>query len=222
MINNNYNFNKKPHFPFTYGDDVKNDGRRLSDYVANKLSEKKTRNYIVAVTMASIALGSQAAPVNGIPPEYGEAANEIVNQAAQNGAAGGGVPTVPPIGDIHGHIPNIPKQNPGTTRCYLPAMPIEQQQIIAAQQAGKIGGMSKARPTDPPSFYFPDKPGSMRGRALNTAMFTTAMGVVCLNAFWGEPVAVLMCSSGLIGVSYKIGKQVTIFIAQKILESNIK
>ena len=34
-------FNKKPHFPFTYGDDVTNDGQRLSDYVVTKLSEKK-------------------------------------------------------------------------------------------------------------------------------------------------------------------------------------
>ena len=41
------NFNENPSFPFTYGDDVTNDGDRLSDYVVNKLSEKKKRKIIL-------------------------------------------------------------------------------------------------------------------------------------------------------------------------------
>ncbi len=40
------NLNKKPHFPFTYGDDVTNDGHRLSDYIVNKLSEKKRKTIL--------------------------------------------------------------------------------------------------------------------------------------------------------------------------------
>ena len=35
------NFNKNPHFPFTYSDDITNNGYRLSDYVVNKISGKK-------------------------------------------------------------------------------------------------------------------------------------------------------------------------------------
>ena len=75
---------------------------------------------------------------------------------------------------------------------------IEQQRLIAAQQMGQIGSMPKGPaigqtgPTNPPSFYIPDKPGSVAARAVNTVAFTTALGVVCLNAAWGEPVAILI------------------------------
>ena len=41
MVKTNYNFNKNPHFPFTYSDNVENDGERLSDFIVSKLSEKK-------------------------------------------------------------------------------------------------------------------------------------------------------------------------------------
>jgi len=39
------NFNTKPHFPFTYGDNIENDGQRLSDFIFNKLSEKETLGF---------------------------------------------------------------------------------------------------------------------------------------------------------------------------------
>ena len=78
------NFNKEPHFLITYGDNVKNDGRRLSDYIVNKLSKKETQNYIGVVVASILVLGSQVEPVNSIPAEYNEAANNVVqgiNQA---------------------------------------------------------------------------------------------------------------------------------------------
>lgn len=112
---------------------------------------------------ATRPLGSQAKPANAIPPEYGEAANEILNQAAQNGAVAGGVTEVPPIGKIQGQVP-VAQGNP---QYVLGAMPIEQQRLIAAQQASQIGAMpdmpkgaamGQAGPTSPPSFYIPNKP----------------------------------------------------------------
>jgi len=115
----------------------------------------------------------------------------MLNQAAQNGAAGE-VPAMPPIGKIAGQVPVVQ----GNTQFVLPAMPIEQQQLIAAQQAGQRGpGIGQPGPTNPPSFYIPDKPRLASVRAANTVAFTTALGVVCLNAAWGEPVAIIMCSS---------------------------
>ena len=53
------NFNKKPQFPFTYGDDLVNDGERLSDDLVNKLSNKKSQKYLGSVAMAAFALGTQ-------------------------------------------------------------------------------------------------------------------------------------------------------------------
>lgn len=211
------NSNTKPHFPYTYGDDVENEGRRLSDCIVNKLSDKKTQTYLGGVAVAVLTLGSQAAPANAIPPEYGEAANEIINQAAQNGAAGG-VPVAPPIGRIEGQVP-VAQGNP---QFVVPAMPLEQQRLLAAQQMGQLGGMPKGPtigqtgPTNPPSFYIPDKPILVGPRAVNTVAFTTALGVICLNAAWGEPVAILMCSSGLVGIAYKLGKEVVLFMAKNI------
>jgi len=215
------NFHEKPHFPFTYGDEVENDDKKLSTYIVNKLKEKRVQSYIGAVAIALLTLGSQAKPANAIPPEYGEAANEMLNRAAQNGAVAGGVPEVPPIGKIQGQVP-VAQGNP---QYVIGALPIEQQRLIAAQQAGRIGampgmpqgaGMGQAGPTSPPSFYIPDKPVLAVTRAVNTVAFTTALGVICLNAVWGEPVAILMCSSGLMGIAYKLGKEVVIFMAKNI------
>ena len=198
-------------YPITYGH--KNvDEVMLSDYVVELMKTKRFQSHVTAIFFALMALGSYAPPSSAIPPEYGEAANEILNQAAQNGAAGG-VPAAPIIGQIQGQVPMAQ----GNPQCVISAMPIEQQRLIAAQQ---MGGMPKGPaiiqrgPTNPPSFYIPDKPGSVGARAVNTVAFTTALGIICLNAAWGEPVAILMCSSGLVGVAYKLGKEVVLFMAK--------
>lgn len=197
------NFNTKPHFPFTYGD--KNaDEVRLSDYVVELIKTKRFRSYVTRAFFAFLTLGSYAQSSSAIPPEYGEAVNEILDQAAKNG----GIPAVPPIGEIAGQVPVVQ----GNPHFVLPAMPIQQQRLIAAQQAGQRGpGIGQPGPTSPPLFYIPEKPILASTRAVNTVAFITALGVIYLNAVWGEPVAILMCSSGL---AYKLGKEVLIFMAR--------
>jgi len=170
----------------------------------NKLSEKKTQNYIGAVAMAMLALGSQAAPVNAIPPEYGEAANEILNQAAQNGAAAGGVPAVPPIGNIQGHVPNIPGPEPGNQRFCIPAMPVEQQRLIAAQQSGQIGPMPGS---NSPIFWTPKRPVTDMQKLRSTMIFILSTAGICSQAGW-NPIAQFMCAAGLGLSSYAVSKQV--------------
>ena len=200
-------------YPITHGD--KNvDEVMLSDYVVELMKTKRFQSHVTAIFFALLALGSYAQPSSAIPPEYGEAANEILNKAAQNGAAGG-VPAAPPIGQIQGQVP-MAQKNP---QCVIPAMPIEQQRLIAAQQMGHmpIGpAIDRRGPTNPPSFYIPGKPRSVVARAANTVAFTTAVGIICLNAAWGEPVAILMCSTGLVRVAYKVGKEVVLFMAKNI------
>jgi hypothetical protein len=204
-------FNQKPNFPFTYGDEVENDDKRLSNYIVNKLGEKRVQSYLGALAIAMLTLGSQAKPVGAIPPEYGEAANEVLNQVAQNGAVASGILEVPPLGEIQVAVGVAP----GNPPYVLNAMPIEQQRLIAAQQAGQIGAMQRG-PTSSPSFYLPAKPSLTATRAVNTVAFTAAMGVICMNAAWGEPVAILMCTSGLVGIAYKLGKEVVIFMAKAV------
>ena len=76
----------------------------------------------------------------------------MLNQADQNGAAVGGIPAVPPIGEIHGQVP-VPRVNP---QYHIPAMPIEQQHLIAAQQSGQLGAMPGfQKGAEPPIFWAP-------------------------------------------------------------------
>ena len=210
--------NEKAHYPFTYGD-INTDEVRLSDYVVELMKTKRFQSHVTAMFFALLAIGSYAQPSSAIPTEYGEAANEFINQAGLNGPAGG-VPVTPPIGQVEGQMPVVP----GNTQCFVQAMPIEQQRILAAQQMGRqMPGMPPGMPPGgpggpigPPSFYIPEKPTAIRSRTINTAAFTAALGVVCLNAAWGEPVAIMMCSSGLVGLAYKLGKEVVLFMAKNI------
>lgn len=203
------NFDKKVYFPITYGD-TNIDEKMLSDFVVELMKSKRFQSYITAVFFALIALGSCARPSAAIPPEYGEAVNGVLDQAAQHGAA------APPIGPIQGRVPPVGQMQgqvpvaQANSQFILPAMSMEQQRVIAAQQAGIQG------PTNPPSFYVPDKPRLRGPRIANTAAFTTALGVICLNAAWGEPVAIIMCSTGLMGLTYRLGKEVVVFMAKNL------
>ena len=67
MAKTDSKFNNNPHFPFTYGDSVENDGERLSDSIVNMLKNKQVQSYLGAVAMAVLALGSQARPTNAAP-----------------------------------------------------------------------------------------------------------------------------------------------------------
>lgn len=143
-------------YPYTYGDD-RNDRKMLSDYIVDAAKNERVQKHLGSVAAALFTLAMYIQSASAIPPEYGEAANEMLNQAAQNGAAAGGVPAVPPIGEIQGQVP-VAQGNP---QWVIPAMPIEQQRLIAAQQAGQMGpilGPGAGNPSDPPSLYITDKP----------------------------------------------------------------
>jgi hypothetical protein len=109
----------------------------------------------------------------------------------------------------------------GNPQCFIPAMSPEQQRLIASQQLGgrPLGdAIGQREPTNPPSFYIPDKPQLVGPRAINTVAFTTSLGVICLNAAWGEPIAIAMCTTGLMGVAYKLGTKVFLVIAKQMLQ----
>lgn len=180
----------KPHFPFTYGDDILNDGQRLSDSVVNKLSDKKTLNYLGSVAIAVFALGSQAAPVKAIPPEYGEAANEILNQAVP-----GVEPALPDLGQIAGNANfngrNMPAHNP------IP------NNLNAVGQGGRVGlhnqqNLGNLNPQHPAAWRLPGPPMSTTGQYINTAAIIGSVGWICLNASWGNPILAYGCI-GVVG-----------------------
>jgi len=204
------NFNKKPQFPFTYGDEVANDGERLSDYVVKKLSDKKTQRYLGSVATAVLVLGTQVGEAKAIPAEYGEAANNIINQAGEAACQGG-----PPIGQIQGNIPDVPGAGvPGGPSYYIPRMPIEDQRRLAAQQARHVNGDIKP-PATPPVFWSPKQPKSDFQKLRSTAIFIVSAAGVCSQAGW-NPIAAVMCGAGLALSSLAISRPAFFMIVRLI------
>ena len=190
-------------FPINYGDTISEDEKRFSDYVVSLLKNEKFQSHCTSVAGAILFLGLNAssASASDVPgAEYEEFLK----------ANGGQFQPQP-----NGQLPN-------QQQFILPAMPADMQQRLAAQQAGGLyqpmpaPGPGGPGPASPPSFYIPDKPGKVGPRAINTVAFTASLGVICLNAVWGEPVAIIMCSSGLMGIAYRLGKEVVIYMAKNL------
>ena len=207
-----HDFNEKPNFPVTYGDACIENEKRLSDYVVTVAKNKRVQNHLGAVVIAAFALGMYAQAASAIPAEYGEAVNDILDQAGRTGAAGGGVPAAPPIGEIRGQVP-VPQVNPQLHN--IPAMPIEQQRLIAAQQAGQIGAMPSTiggpavcQPgaDQPPIFWSPKKPITEGEKLRATGIFILSTIGICSQAGW-NPIAQIMCAAGLGLGSYAVSKK---------------
>ena len=100
------------------------------------------------------------------------------------------------FGQVQGNIPDIPGAGvPEGARYYIPAMPIEQQRAIAAQQARHVNGAIKP-PATPPIFWSPKKPVTDLQKLRSTMIFTVSTAGVCSQAGW-NPIAQIMCASGL-------------------------
>ena len=176
-------FNTKPHFPFTYGDDAVNDGKRMSDYVVNKFKDKKFTSHLGAVALAFFSLGSYAAPSNAIPPEYGEAAANVLQ--------------------------DVPQQCvPGANTKVVPNNPVDVQQLHqqagqkVAQQIPGIQGGNGMQPQKPGFVpWMPGPPVKPATQAVNSVALLLSVGVICLNGAWGSPWATVICATGLYKVA---------------------
>lgn len=175
------NFNETPHFPFTYGDDVTNDSHRLSDYVVNKLSEEKTQNYLVSMVIAMLALGSQATPVNAIPPEYGDAVVNSLKDVTQQ-----------PVPGANG----IPQ---GTLQNQVDINQLHQKAAEALGTAGpQVGIPNNVEPPKKPFVpFFPGPPITPGWQTTNSLALLFSVGVICANGAWGNPWAATVCAGAL-------------------------
>jgi hypothetical protein len=197
------NFNKKCHFPYTYGDKVKNDNNRISDSVVKIAKNNRIQNIGSTFLWIAYYVGSNSAPASAIPPEYGQAAAEAVSR----------IPETPAPGKLEGF--NMPK------------MTYQQQQILAAQQGGKMGPMGPNQPSllpptkvassDLPWYLIPGKPQTTKGRAIATGVFFASTTAICLEAAW-NPIAAAMCGTGLILIGYNVASE----IAQTLIKTLVK
>ena len=174
-------FNKKPCFPYTYGDDIKNDDQRLSNYLINKLSNRRIQQYLGSLAVAIIALGGQAKPTNAIPPEYGEAAANVLQELPQQCVPGS---NAKPRGIMQNQVD------------------VNQLQQKAAEALGaqvpKVGTLNNIEaPKTPYVPFFPGPPSTTRWQVTNSVALILSIGVICANGAWGNPWAATVCAGAL-------------------------
>ena len=108
-------------------------------------------------------------------------------------------------------MPNVPGQAPEIPRCYVDAMPIEQQRLIGAQQSGHVGPMpvnlDQQGASNSPIFWAPKKPVTDGQKLRSTIIFILSTAGICSQAGW-NPIAQFMCGAGLGLSSYAVSKQV--------------
>ena len=107
-------------YPIIYGDNT-SEKKMLSEYIVDAAKNERVQKYLGSVASALFTLSLYSQAASAIPPEYGQAANEMIHQVGQNGAAAVGIPVMPPIGEIKGQVA-LPQGNP---QCFIPVMPIE-------------------------------------------------------------------------------------------------
>ena len=185
------NFNAKPHFPYTYGD--KNaDEIRLSNYVVKLMKSKKFQNYASKAVFAFLTIGSYAQPSSAIPPEYGEAANNVVQGMDQAIPPLGGAAGVANVGANAAQVNPVPDNlaqigQGGRVNLNNPPIPIPNQR-------------QQFQPVKVPAWRLPPAPVTPVGQYANTVLILTSVGWICLNGAWGNPILMGGCIGILTGL----------------------
>lgn len=201
-------YNNRPHYPYTYGDEVKDDKKRLSDYVVDKFRNKQFTRYLGSVLIAIIALGSQAAPMNAIPPEYGEAAAEATKGTAQQAAnfGNGQVSGTQPLPNnfnaaSNGNIPQAQQTN---------INPFHNVPVNTPFGSNNLNGNAKninewKNKNEQLGLFIPSPPKTDIGRKINTVGLVVSGFWICLNGAWGNPMFYGGCAGMLLAL---IGKNI--------------
>ena len=180
------NFNNRPVYLFTYGDEDANN-ERISDYVVKVVKSERFQRHMGSVCIATMAVASHARPVSAIPPEYWEAAANIAEGAGQ---------AIPPLGDVAGTA--NPMQGVGDPgRVHLPGQYGTCGYVPPNQNHG--GPNFDQLPQQPFSTWkLPGPPMTPKSQYVNTFLIISSVGWICLNASWGNTILVYGCI-GIVG-----------------------
>ena len=150
-------------------------GKRLSDFVVAQLNEKKTRRYFGAVAVALLALGSQAAPSNAIPPEFGEGAVNTAKGVSQQG--------IPNPGKVEGVT-----KGAGLSEQDLAMLHAQQAAGNPLHTGPKLDNNIPQIP-DERKFtkLIPNPPTSPFWVKANQIGLAGGITLICLNGAWGNP-----------------------------------
>ena len=186
------NFNETPHFPYTYGDLPKNDEKRVSKRIVSLVKNKKFQSGVASVLYTTLTLGSYARPASAIPIEYGEVADQVLQNVDQAQA-------VPELGNAAvDQAQQMMQHNP---------IPEHLQQV---GQAGRVNLNLPIQPGQPlkvPAWRLPPPPVSPIGQYANTAVLICAVGWICLNGAWGNPIFMSGCI-GIVGGLINEGRKI--------------
>lgn len=180
-------------FPVDYGDSPLDNEDRLSVSVVKGIKSKQFRNIISGLFSVILILGSNARPANAIPAEAGECIADIAEAAAAE------MPQGVPAGTVAGTAAGRAAAAPG------PA-PLPAAGAAAGRGAGRFelgtpgaplgpgGPGGPPAPGQPPIHLGIPRPVTTLSRGGNTVIFAGSIGWICLNAYWGDPVAIAGCS----------------------------
>ena len=184
-------------FPVDYGDSPLDNEDRLSVSVVKVIKSKRFGDTLSGLFSVILILGSNARPTNAIPVEAGECIAQAAAEAASEipqgvpatlgGTAAGraaGTPAPAPLPTV---VPDVGGHNP-FGRTGLPGTPL-----------GPGGPGGPPGPGQPPVFMGIPRPATPLLRSGNTMVFAGSIGWVCLNAYWGNPVAIAGCTT-MVGV----------------------
>ena len=199
----NKSFNTKPHFPYTYGDTVTNEGQRLSDQVVRICSNEKVQQTASCIFFTALFLGSTTEAANAIPPEAGDFAA---------GAAAGNecIPRIPDgigTGAIGGTGANA-RNFAGRAANQNINMHNPMQNIHNIPRPGQAGQGPRidVGPGNPAVRYrFPGPPATPAGQAINTGISISALAFICLQGYWGDPVFVWGCGGMVLRFLFQMG-----------------
>ena len=201
-------------FPFSYGDIPVNDGNRLSDGVLIVVKTKKFQNICSAIATIVFFFRPGASSVevaNAIPPEAGEHIAQAANAAVESGQAAN---VAAGVGDTYkaaGFATGMEgaRMAADPVGAAVPARPPVQNMPLSLP--GRPDGPGKPPLPEQPPIYFPlGRPQTPLGRTTNTVFFVGSVGWICLNAYWGNPVAIAGCTGMLVtffarAIGVKIG-----------------
>lgn len=189
-------------FPIHYGDTPSNEGDRLSDNVLAVTQTKRFQNICSALFSAVLVLGGQAQVSNAIPAEAGEHIANAADAAVNAGQVGDLAPNIG--GRVAAGVANAPGSVPLGNQN---AMLVKDIPAGVPSLPGNAAG--PPAPGQPPVYMPLPRPVTPVARTANSLLFTSSLVWICVNAYWGNPVALAGCSvmvatwfANVLGISF--------------------
>lgn len=196
-------FNNKACFPYTYGDLVENDEKRLSHKIVNLIKSQEFQKRFFVILSIATMLGPSVTIANAMPAEAGAPIAELAEQTASKMGNPVNLGGVDVNGVFNGEIPLMAsKQAVNTPINSIPTRPgpnIPQNGPNLAQPnsfmfEGSQYNYGKQNFGTKNHFCLPSPPQTTVGKSINTVGVAIGITFICLNGYWGNPMFAALCA----------------------------